>query len=316
MDVQRFAGASEAPHPMTSPIHTAIVEALEAHPEALAYLLALQGAAPSGPLLPTTGTRTKILTLERRVDRAYLLGSRDRPTGFVLCEVQLDRDDDKRFSWPLYLELGRSRYRCEGSLAALTLSPRVRGWIRRRIIPASGLYGTTRRLKPTIIALDEIAPALLLRPDRPYLALFAVAARARTPDAKAVAESAVAITIDKLPKRLAAEQIDAILGMVDHALRAHLENRIMAHHEFKSPLFRGVFKEGEAKGKVEGKAESIVAFLAAREIPVSDTVRARILACTDPATLDLWIQRAAVASTAAAVVRARPPAKATARAQR
>ena len=130
-----------------------------------------------------------------------------------------------------------------------------------------------------------------------------------------MADTAVDLTLDCLPRPLAAEQLDAILGMVDDALRAHLEKRIMEHREYRSELFRGIFKkgqeegkaEGEAKGKAEGKAEGILAVLAARGIPVSDTIRGRILSCTDIDTLDVWIRRAAVASTAAAVVRSKAP---------
>ena len=80
----------------------------------------------------------------------------------------------------------------------------------------------------------------------------------------------------------------------------------------ESELYREIFGDGDVKGK----AESIVAVLAARGIPVSDTVRARILGCTDVTTLDVWIRRAAVASTAAAVVRARAPARSAAGAAR
>jgi hypothetical protein len=312
---------------VSSAIHTALVEMLEAHPEALAYLLELHGNPPAGRLIPTTGTRTKTLTLERRVDRAYLVGSRKTPLGFVLAEVQLDPDDEKRFSWPLYVELGRSRYRCEGALVVLTVSEAVRRWIERTIAPPTGLYDTRRKLEPTVIALDKIDPSLLLSPERPYLATLAVAGHAKGPDAQAIAEAAVDLSIDKLPKLLAVEQLDAILGMVDEALRAHLEDRIMEHREYRSELFRGIYKKGEAegwakgeakgeaKGKAEGKAEGeakgkaegILAVLVAREIPVSDAIRARILGCSDLVTLDAWIRRAAVVSTAAEVVRARTP---------
>jgi hypothetical protein len=97
----------------------------------------------------------------------------------------------------------------------------------------------------------------------------------------------------------------------------------MEHREYRSELFRGIFKkgqaegkaegeakgkaEGEAKGEAKGKAQSILAVLTAREIPVSDATRERILSCTDIDTLDVWIRRAAVASTAAAVVRSKAP---------
>jgi hypothetical protein len=292
---------------MSSATHTALVEMLEAHPEALAYLLELQGHPPKGPLIPTPGTRTKTMTLERRVDRAYLVGSRKKPQGFVLAEIQLEPDEDKGFSWPLYVELGRSRYRCEGALVILTVSEAVRRWIERTITPATGLYDTRRKLEPTVIALDLIDPSLLLSPERPYLAVLAVAGHAKAPDAQTIAEAAVDLSIDRLPKPLAVEQLDAILGMVDQALRAQLENRIMEHREYRSELFRGIYKKGETKGEAKGKAEGILAVLVARGIPISDAIQARILGCTDLGTLDLWIRRAAVASTAAAVVRTRTP---------
>ena len=263
-------------------------------------------------LIPTTGTRTKTFVLERRVDRAYLVGSRASPLGFILTEVQIEPDNDKPFSWPLYVELARSRYRCEGALVVITLSEAVRRWIKRSIDPPTGLCGTRRGLQPTVIALDKIDPSLLLSPGRPYLAPLAVAGHADSADAPRVAEAAVDLTLGSLPKPLAAEQFDAILGMVDAALRAHLENRIMEHRrEYRSELFRGIFNKGQTKGKVEGKAEgkaeSVLAVLTARGIPVSDVIRGRVLSCTDIDTLDVWIRRAAVASTAAAVVRSKAP---------
>jgi hypothetical protein len=246
-----------------------LVEVLEAHPEALTYLLELQGNAPKSELIPTTGTRTKTFVLERRVDRAYLIGSRKAPLGFLLTEVQLDPDDDKLFAWSLYLELGRSRYRCEGALVIITLSKAVRRWIERAIEPITGICGTRRRLQPTVIALDSIDPSLLLSPNRPYLAPLAVAGHAQSADAQRVADLAVDVTLDNLPRALAAE--------------------------------------GKVEGRAEGKAEGILAVLAARGIPVSDATRERILSCSDIATLDVWIRRAAVASTAAAVVRSKAP---------
>lgn len=296
---------------MTSPLHAVLVEILEAHPEALAYLLELHGSALAGPLIPTTGTRTKTVSLERRVDRAYLVGDRRAPQGFLLAEVQLDPDEDKRFSWPLYMELGRSRYRCEGALVVITVSDEVRRWIERSIAPPTGQYGTLRRLQPTVLALDAIEPSLLLSPERPYLALLAVAGHARGPNAQGGGRGGGGSDAGATTQAMALEQLDAILGMVDEALRARLENRIMEHREYRSELFRGIYKKGEAEGKAEGKAEDILTVLLARGIPVSETIRARILGCSDLDTLDAWLRRAAVASTAAAVVRSRsaPPSQ-------
>lgn len=298
---------------MTSALHSVIVDVIEAHPAALAYLLGLQGAAPEGDLVPTTGTRTKTFTLERRVDRAFLIGSKKAPEGFLLAEVQLGPDEDKRFAWALYFELARSRYRCEGALVAITVSQAVRDWIERRIRPKTGRYGSSRQIEPTVIALDRIDPKLLLLPERPYLAQLAVAGHAGEAQAKQVAEAAVDMTMEVLPKPLATEQLDAILGMVDDVLRAQLEKRIMERHEYRSELFRNIYEKGAAEGKAlgaaEGEARAILKFLAARGIPVSAGIRKTILACTDRATLDRWLDRATSASTAAEIVQAPAPVR-------
>ncbi len=240
---------------MPSPIHTTIVDLLEAHPEVLSYLLGLQGPAPVGPLVPANGTTSATFTIERRVDSAFLLGSSDNPGGFVLVEVQLGRDRDKVFAWALYVELARSRYRCEGALVVLTIQGRVRRWIERDIARRTGQLGSWRQLQPLVIALDEIAPAMLLRAEMPYLAPLAVAAHARSPDVAEIAGRAVDLTAMKsLPTPLAIEQLDAILAMVDAGLRAALEKRAMKHPEFRSKFFRDLAAKFTAEGVAKGVA--------------------------------------------------------------
>jgi hypothetical protein len=66
-----------------------------------------------------------------------------------------------------------------------------------------------------------------------------------------------------------------------------------------------LMKQGEAKGKAEGRAEDVLAVLAARGLSVSDEQRARILGCTDIALLSRWVVKAATAqSTAEALAEA------------
>ncbi len=55
--------------------------------------------------------------------------------------------------------------------------------------------------------------------------------------------------------------------------------------------------QGKLEGKAEGKAEALHAILAARSFHVPDTLEQRIRACTDPDILQLWLVRAATAST-------------------
>ncbi|HSN98774.1 MAG TPA: Rpn family recombination-promoting nuclease/putative transposase [Candidatus Nanopelagicales bacterium] len=60
--------------------------------------------------------------------------------------------------------------------------------------------------------------------------------------------------------------------------------------------------EGKAEGVTEGQARAILTLFAARDIAVSNEVRARIEACTNPTTLDKWIARAASAASAEEVI--------------
>lgn len=55
--------------------------------------------------------------------------------------------------------------------------------------------------------------------------------------------------------------------------------------------------QGKAQGKAEGKAESVLAVLEARGLSPSSEQRERILAITNLDELELWIRRAATASS-------------------
>ena len=59
---------------------------------------------------------------------------------------------------------------------------------------------------------------------------------------------------------------------------------------------------GRAEGRAEGKAEAVLAVLTARGVPVSETVRTRVLGCHDLSTLDRWLARATTATSDGEVV--------------
>jgi hypothetical protein len=64
--------------------------------------------------------------------------------------------------------------------------------------------------------------------------------------------------------------------------------------QFKSELRR--------EAAAHGKAEMLLAILAARGVVPHDIVRQKILACTDPAKLDRWAAQAATAASPADVL--------------
>ena len=75
---------------------------------------------------------------------------------------------------------------------------------------------------------------------------------------------------------------------------------------YRSELLRAVAAEheqvGEARGKAMGEAQAVVKVLDARGVAVPEDIRDQILACTDVAQLDIWLQRSATATSAEAVV--------------
>jgi hypothetical protein len=68
------------------------------------------------------------------------------------------------------------------------------------------------------------------------------------------------------------------------------------------PWLRHGYEQGIEKGVATGIAQSVLAFLAARNIAVDDKLREKILSCQDQARLNEWVARAATATTAAEVV--------------
>ncbi len=65
---------------------------------------------------------------------------------------------------------------------------------------------------------------------------------------------------------------------------------------------RGYQSDFARRYVAEGKAESVLDILDARDVEVSPTVRDQILRCTDSATLSMWLRRALSARTAEDVV--------------
>ncbi|UNS98691.1 hypothetical protein MMF93_21185 [Streptomyces tubbatahanensis] len=65
--------------------------------------------------------------------------------------------------------------------------------------------------------------------------------------------------------------------------------------------------EGMAAGQAEGQARSVLRLLEMRGIPVTETQRARLAACTDPEVLDTWLERAVRITDADQLFESEPP---------
>ena len=64
-------------------------------------------------------------------------------------------------------------------------------------------------------------------------------------------------------------------------------------------------REGRQEGRQEGTAAAILLVLKTRGVAVPPEIEQRIAACTDPAVLSRWLERAVTAQSAAEIVEPR-----------
>jgi hypothetical protein len=142
---------------------------------------------------------------------------------------------------------------------------------------------------------------------QPHLAVLSVMAHGRSDDfhAAVAIASAAATGVAKLPEPLRMLCFALIETSLGEAARKTFE-MLPQGQRFFSETQRKSFSEGVAQGRAEGvtqgraegEALAIVRVLEGRGVPVGFEDRKRILACTDLALLEAWLDRAVTATTA------------------
>jgi hypothetical protein len=121
---------------MPGPSHEGLVELFRRNPAVVADLLRASAVTlPRYHFVRTdTATLTTLVPPEYRSDLVVLFEDEAGPRLVTILEAQLGEDNDKRFSWPAYLAVGRSRYRCPAVVlvfAPTTTPPTPRRWMLR-----------------------------------------------------------------------------------------------------------------------------------------------------------------------------------------
>ena len=258
---------------------------------------------------------TQVAPTEYHADLVVLLVEGKPVLGIVL-EVQLAPHARKRFTWPLYAVGLRARLECDACVLVVTPSAEVARWASKPI--ALGPGGT---LQPLVIGPDAVPVVADVERARhdPELAVLSALAHGDDEPQIAVqvgfAALVASLGLDDERALLYSDWIRVALGQ---AARAALEELMETRgYEFQSEFARkhhnrGVAEgeakgkaEGEAKGKaegkVEGKAEALLRLLEKRGLAVADSMRERVLSCTDIELLDRWFDRAVTASDTDAV---------------
>jgi hypothetical protein len=264
--------------------HEAIVNLFRENPLLFASLANDALHVPAGASLrPEQSVLNDITPAEYRSDGVLSVrGPRGEPLSAGVFEVQLQRDEDKPYSWPAYVTNARYRLRCPVSLIVVAIDRAVARWCARPI--AIGQAGFV--LRPTVIGPDAIPVVVSLDAARasPELAVLSVAAHGRDDGAEKIALAALgaAAGLDKERRGLYA---DLVYLFLSDAARVAAEVLMQqGRYEYQSDFARGYV----AEGKAEGKAEGLLVLLEVKGFTVPAALRERILGCTDLAQVNTW----------------------------
>ena len=249
---------------------------------------------------------TEIQPAEYRADAVVVLLDGDVPVRVIIVEVQLAVDPRKRLSWPAYVTVSRAIHGCPAGLLVVAPEPVVAGWCAEPIetgVPRFVLYPPVldRSAVPVITDPEEAAR-------RPELGVLSAMAHGKSEQGLTIA-AAVLPALRGLDDDRARLYYDLVYTSLHEAARYALEV-LMKGYEYQGDFARRYVAQGRAEGRTEGRTEgltegtahSLLTVLRVRGIAVPDAVRERILAEKDPERLERWLEKAAVASSVAAIL--------------
>ncbi len=282
---------------MPSSEHEGFVDLLRQSPETALRLLRDQPGVklPSYDHVRLEPADLNDLTpTEYRADAVFTLRAADggRPVLGVVIEVQLHRDRDKRWVWPVYVTTLRARLRCPAMLLVVCPSAAEARWCATPVeLGHPGLV-----LHPLVLGPERVPVVTDTDQARgaPELAVLSALARGNHPDHLKILDT-VAAALATTDRDRAIRYAELLLAALPEGPRLHWEALMTQTFEFYSDYARRIGAEFEAKGEARGEARAVLRALAARGIEVPDDARDRITACTDLDQLDIWVSRAATA---------------------
>ncbi|HTN82855.1 MAG TPA: hypothetical protein VL242_04200 [Sorangium sp.] len=239
------------------------------------------------------------LVLELRDERGALVLS-------VVLEVQRDVDRRKRYSWPVYVAVVRAEKECDAVVLVVAPDAEVAAWAAQKI--DLGLWLGT--LQPLVLG-PAIVPEVTDQAEaekETELAILSAASHGNGPNGLAVVQAALG-ALGRFDHEHAAVYFQIVYNALRDPMRRALEALIMERQTegkatfppFAQQLIDRGRSEGKLEGELKGKRDTLLRLVARAGIALSAGDVARIQACTDPATLDQWVDNILGAKTASDV---------------
>jgi hypothetical protein len=244
--------------------------------------------------------------VQLRADAVFLLkGAAGRLEGAVVLEVQRDWDRRKEFTWPLYAMQTRARHECPAVVLVVALDPVVAARARRPIGLDDLTTWRARVLGPDLIPRLEDEAVVQRFPTLGILS--ALAHGHELEDFKVVKAAANGLPASSLDPEVVGYYLQVMDEAFGPALRAAME-RAMQVGEVRAPgpmgqyfinqgIERGI-EQGIERGRSEGIRQSLLSVLTIRKLSTTKEHLVAIEQCSDAQTLNQWMERAVVASSA------------------
>jgi len=230
----------------------------------------------------------ELVPVEYHADAVVLFDviyDKKKPVFGTIFEVQLERKDRKRYTWPLYAVAARARYECPFVVTAVTPDPAVARWASQPIDLGDGMIFRPRVIGPEGIPQVTDGDRALREPQ---LAVLSVVAHGGGDVDVAVSVARAAVNaVLPLPE----EQRLLYSALIERAL-SEAARKALAMEPQIEKFFSDAHRRSYDRGKAEGRAEALMMILKRRGIAIIDEQQQQIAACTDLATLDRWLDRA------------------------
>ena len=210
---------------------------------------------------------------EYRADLVLFLERKSRKVLGVIVEVQLGRDEDKPYTWPVYIANLRARHRCPVCVLVITVEDAVARWAERSIELGPGTYCNPWVVGPSNTpAVTELQEAK----KNVELAVLSAVEHGKSADvslATRIVSAAIAAStdIDAERSRLYLDLI--LITLLESAPEAIEATMNSLGFEYQSDFARRYVAQGRAEGKAEGRVEMILKLLVLRFGPLTQSVQ-------------------------------------------
>lgn len=184
-----------------------------------------------------------------------------RPVLGIVIEVQLSRENRKRFVWPAYAATLRVRWECPVCVLVVTVDEAVARWAAKPIEMGNGSRFVPLVLRPS--GVPEVIDEAQAHAD-PELAVLSAMAHGNDADSEKAAQIALAarsaaLGLDHDRSKLYFDLVSTHLSEAAHRALQAMDPR---KYEYQSEFARRYVAEGEVRGEARGELRGRAAVVA------------------------------------------------------